>query len=128
MVNAEGIKQPRREASVQTVAPSAGGKGKGVHHAGRSPRSGVRGEGRFCEKRRPDECDPSPRIGTASRRWEIRNWDTFVVPKPFGRVVNVLGEPIDAGAISEGKELEKMLRDAMNEAQKEGDAWINREI
>ncbi len=45
-----------------------------------------------------------------------------------GRVVNVLGEPIDAGAISEGKELEKMLRDAMNEAQKEADAWINREI
>ncbi len=69
-----------------------------------------------------------PVSGQSSRRWEIRNWDTFVVPKPFGRVVNVLGEPIDAGAISEGKELEKMLRDAMNEAQKEGDAWINREI
>ena len=37
---------------------------KGRVFIGRSPRSGVRGEGRFCEKRRPDECDPSPRIGT----------------------------------------------------------------
>ncbi len=69
-----------------------------------------------------------PVSGQSSRRWEIRNWDTFVVPKPFGRVVNALGEPIDPEAISETKELEEMLRNAMNEAQKEADAWINREI
>ena len=69
-----------------------------------------------------------PVSGQSSRRWEIRNWDTFVVPKPFGRVVNALGEPIDAEAISETKELEEMLRNAMNRTQREADAWINREI
>lgn len=36
-----------------------------------------------------------PMSGQASRRWEITNWDTFVVPKPAGRATVVFGEPIE---------------------------------
>ena len=65
-----------------------------------------------------------PVSGQASKRWEIRNWDTFVVPKPFGRVVNVVGDPIDAAKV-EGDDLVEKLREGMNKAQVEADAWIN---
>ena len=65
-----------------------------------------------------------PLSGQASRRWEIRSWDTFVVPKPFGRVVTVVGEPIDPMKVREGNELSKVLQRAMNRAEKDADAWI----
>ena len=65
-----------------------------------------------------------PLSGQASRRWEIRSWDTFVVPKPFGRVVTVVGEPIDPMKVREVNELSKVLQRAMNRAEKDADAWI----
>ncbi len=69
-----------------------------------------------------------PISGQASRRWEIKNWDTFVVPKPFGRIVNVVGEPIDVLKLGEETELSKKLRQAMNKTEKDADAWIDGKI
>ena len=69
-----------------------------------------------------------PLSGQASRRWEIKNWDTFVVPKPFGRVVNVVGQPIDVLKVGGETDLSKVLREAMNKAERDADAWIAGEI
>ncbi len=69
-----------------------------------------------------------PLSGQASKRWEIKNWDTFVVPKPFGRIVNVVGKPIDAMKVEGRNELITKLRQAMNKAEKDADAWIDRKI
>lgn len=32
---------------------------------------------------------------SASRRWLVRSWDRFMVPKPFARTVMIFGEPIE---------------------------------
>ena len=69
-----------------------------------------------------------PLSGQASRRWEIRNWDTFVVPKPFGRMVHVVGEPIDVMKVGGGKKLSKELQRAMNRVERDADSWIAKEI
>lgn len=36
-----------------------------------------------------------PVSGQASRRWDVINWDTFVVPKPLGKAVFVVGNPLE---------------------------------
>lgn len=35
-----------------------------------------------------------PVVGQATRRWGFKNWDTFFVAKPFGRIEMVYGDPI----------------------------------
>ncbi len=32
---------------------------------------------------------------SASRRWLVRSWDRFMVPKPFSRAIMIFGEPIE---------------------------------
>ena len=34
----------------------------------------------------------------ASRKWTLRSWDRFILPKPFGRIHMALGEPIQVPA------------------------------
>lgn len=35
---------------------------------------------------------------SANRRWQIRSWDSYMLPKPFARVYFVVGEPISIPA------------------------------
>ena len=66
-----------------------------------------------------------PVSGQASRAWEIRNWDTFVIPKPFGRIVHVVGDPVDVQDLAEGDSVRDAITAGMIKAQEEADAWIN---
>ena len=66
-----------------------------------------------------------PVSGQASRAWEIRNWDTFVIPKPFGRIVHVVGDPVDVRDLVEGESVRDAITAGMIKAQEEADAWIN---
>ena len=66
-----------------------------------------------------------PVSGQASRAWEIRNWDTFVIPKPFGRIVHVVGDPVDVKVLAEGDSVRDAITAGMIKAQEEADAWIN---
>ena len=63
-----------------------------------------------------------PITGHATRRWEIANWDTFEVPKPFGRIRFAFGEPLEAGAESSTEKLNSKLENRMISLQKENDA------
>lgn len=67
-----------------------------------------------------------PVSGQASRRWEVRNWDTFVVPKPFGRSVYVTGAPIDTRDFEDKDALSDALKQGMIKVESEADAWIDR--
>lgn len=55
---------------------------------------------------------------TASRCWELKTWDKFIIPKPFSRIIIVVGEPhiISKKLNSEQMEEErvKMEIDMMN--------------
>lgn len=67
-----------------------------------------------------------PVSGQASWRWEVRNWDTFVIPKPFGRIVHVLGNPIDVNNFDTISDVAMAISEAMKSSQAESDAWAKR--
>jgi len=58
-----------------------------------------------------------PMSGQASRRWEIKNWDTFVVPKPFGSVSLIFGKPMEVSKKDEIKQKIKELEEELNRIQ-----------
>ena len=66
-----------------------------------------------------------PVSGQASRAWKIRNWDTFVIPKPFGRIVHVVGDPVDVQDFADEDSIRDAITAAMIKSQEEADAWIN---
>ena len=47
---------------------------------------------------------------SASRYWEMKNWDKFIIPKPFSRIVIAVGEPhyIDKKSNTEKMEEERI--------------------
>ncbi|MDH5396287.1 MAG: hypothetical protein OEW97_08420, partial [Gammaproteobacteria bacterium] len=54
----------------------------------------------------------------ASRYWELKTWDKFIIPKPFSRIVIAVGQPhyIDKKSNAETLEAErKKIETAMNE-------------
>ena len=55
---------------------------------------------------------------TASRYWELKTWDKFIIPKPFSKIIITVGEPhsIDKKANAEKMEEERlrMERDLNN--------------
>jgi len=65
-----------------------------------------------------------PVSGQASKRWEIQNWDTYVVPKPFGRVSIVFGEPMEINDLSEIEQKTLELEIELNRVQDLADAAV----
>ncbi len=56
----------------------------------------------------------------ADRYWQLGSWDRMIVPKPFARIVMVIGEPLscergetpEAVATQLGQRLDALTRDA----------------
>jgi lysophospholipid acyltransferase (LPLAT)-like uncharacterized protein len=65
-----------------------------------------------------------PITGQASWRWEITNWDTFVVPKPFGRIRFTFGEPLEAAVDTPTEKLNTELEAQMISLQHENDTQL----
>lgn len=63
-----------------------------------------------------------PVSGQASRRWEFKNWDVFVVPKPGGRISMVFGKPIIIHQNSDVDEGKNCLDAALNRCQEMANA------
>ncbi|HVP36951.1 MAG TPA: lysophospholipid acyltransferase family protein [Terriglobales bacterium] len=64
-----------------------------------------------------------PITNSAQRRWTLKSWDKFIIPKPFSRAVVIIGKPIYVPAElspeeldSKSKELEKSLNYLTEEA------------
>jgi lysophospholipid acyltransferase (LPLAT)-like uncharacterized protein len=64
----------------------------------------------------------SPVAYAASRQWELRSWDRFVVPKPWSRLVFVYAEPLTVGRQEDpelaARRLEERLQWAEAEAER----------
>lgn len=43
----------------------------------------------------------------ASRYWELKSWDKFIIPKPFSRIVIAVGEPHMIGKKLNAEEMEE---------------------
>lgn len=61
-----------------------------------------------------------------SRYWQLRSWDEFRIPKPFGTTVVFLGDPVEVPENLTGEELEELrikveriMRELSREAEEE---------
>ena len=60
--------------------------------------------------------------GSATRYWQMKSWDRFMLPKPFGKIQLIVSPPLDISEKPETAEKEiKLLSDFMNKYQNEAD-------
>jgi hypothetical protein len=60
--------------------------------------------------------------GSATKYWQMKSWDKFMLPKPFGRIDIVLSPPLEINEPPANNEEEiKLLSDFMNHYQDEAD-------
>ena len=67
-----------------------------------------------------------PVSGQARRRWEAVNWETFVVPKPFGIICCVYGEPIEMSAGGNMDDYRRMLEQELERVERQADEAVAR--
>jgi len=67
-------------------------------------------------------------IGMATnRRWLIKSWDRYMVPKPFSRGVMVFGDPIFVPADASDEEVERLrivAEGAIHQAEIDAEAFF----
>ncbi len=51
-----------------------------------------------------------------SKYWQVKSWDKFIVPKPFGRIDFYVGEPFDVEGL-EMEDAKKLIHDKLMENQ-----------
>ncbi len=65
-----------------------------------------------------------PVAGAASRHWSFQqSWDRFQVPKPFGRIVIQIGQPLEVKPDMNDQDLADLMERQLNRAEKEADAF-----
>ena len=67
-----------------------------------------------------------PASGQCSRKWEAVNWETFVVPKPFGKVCNVYGSPIVVNRDGDITVYREMLEQELDRVERQADEAVER--
>jgi lysophospholipid acyltransferase (LPLAT)-like uncharacterized protein len=63
---------------------------------------------------------------SADKKWVMRSWDRFEIPKPFTRAVVLIGTPIyiNAGASEEEiQRAENQIQRTLDELRERGDNW-----
>jgi lysophospholipid acyltransferase (LPLAT)-like uncharacterized protein len=56
-----------------------------------------------------------PITNSAQKRWTLSSWDKFLIPKPFSRVVIVLGKPISVPVETTPEVMEQKRRELEND-------------
>ena len=60
--------------------------------------------------------------GSATKYWQLKSWDKFMLPKPFGQINIVVSLPLEINTPPSNNEEEvKLLSDFMNHYQDEVD-------
>ena len=60
--------------------------------------------------------------GSASKYWQLKSWDKFMLPKPFGKIEIIVSPPLEIEVKPESTEAEvKLLSNFMNNYQNEAD-------
>jgi lysophospholipid acyltransferase (LPLAT)-like uncharacterized protein len=67
---------------------------------------------------------------SVEKKWVMRSWDHFQIPKPFSRAVVLIGNPIYVDKGSTGQEMqsyEAQIQQSLDELRDRGDNWWNPE-
>ena len=68
-----------------------------------------------------------PMSGSASRKWVFhRSWDQFMLPKPFGRIIITIGEPLAVDPADDESKVVAALSEAASKLEAEADALANK--
>lgn len=60
--------------------------------------------------------------GSASKYWQLKSWDRFMLPKPFGKIEIIVSSPLEITSKPESTEAEvELLSDFMNQYQNVAD-------
>jgi len=62
---------------------------------------------------------------SAARRWLIKSWDRFLIPKPFSRAIMIFGDPIEVPAGASKEEVEQIrlhIESEMHRLQSEAES------
>ena len=60
--------------------------------------------------------------GSATKYWQMKSWDRFMLPKPFGKVQLIISPPLDiTEELKTAEEEVQLLSDFMNHYQDEAD-------
>ena len=63
---------------------------------------------------------------SVEKKWVMRSWDHFQVPKPFSRAVVIIGDPIYVKDDADEKEIgivEERIQASLDELRERGDSW-----
>jgi lysophospholipid acyltransferase (LPLAT)-like uncharacterized protein len=63
---------------------------------------------------------------SVEKKWVMRSWDHFQIPKPFSRAVILIGNPIYVDKGSTGQEMqscEAQIQQSLDELRDRGDSW-----
>ena len=65
--------------------------------------------------------------GSATKYWQMKSWDRFMVPKPFGTIQLIISPPLDNTEKLKSEEEEvQLLSDFMNQYQDEADRLVGK--
>jgi lysophospholipid acyltransferase (LPLAT)-like uncharacterized protein len=70
-----------------------------------------------------------PITDSAQRRWTLKSWDKFIIPKPFSKAVVIIGKPIYVPAEFSPEELDsksKELERSMNLLTEKADTYFRK--
>ena len=60
-----------------------------------------------------------PAAGQSTKRWSFKNWDTFYLAKPFGKIVQIYGEPLMFDKTDNFDDCIHKLEEKLNQLEKE---------
>jgi len=60
-----------------------------------------------------------PAAGQSTKRWSFKNWDTFYLAKPFGKIVQIYGEPLRFDKTENFDDCIHKLEEKLNQLEKE---------
>jgi lysophospholipid acyltransferase (LPLAT)-like uncharacterized protein len=65
-----------------------------------------------------------PAAGQSTKHWSFKNWDTFYLAKPFGKIIQLFGEPIALKPEDDYELCVKKLKIALDKLEKEVEARV----
>jgi lysophospholipid acyltransferase (LPLAT)-like uncharacterized protein len=115
-------------AAVEALRALANGKDVGITMDGpRGPRYVAKRGAAFIARKSGNPVVPFS--VSAEKKWVMRSWDQFQIPKPFSRAVVLIGNPIyiDAGAAEQDiRAIEERIQNSLDELRNRGDGWRDR--
>ena len=112
-------------ATVEALRALDGGKDVGIAIDGpRGPRYVAKKGAAYLARKSGNPVVPF--CISAERKWVMKSWDHFQIPKPFSRVIALIGTPIylDADASEEEVQtIENRIQKSLDELRDRSDSW-----